>query len=610
MRRFKAILSTVMAAALILACFSGGAFAQETQSGMIVNCMTGVNVRSGPGTGYAKIGTAPKGAVYAVTGKSGSYYEIDYGGKTGYVYVDYISVADTGIGQIVNCNTAVNVRSGPGTGYAKLGTAPKGAVYTVTGKSGSYYAIDFGGRTGYVYSAYISLTNNTPAPAPSAPSGSIGTGRIVNCTIGVNVRSGPGTKYAKIGTAPKDAVYPVNGKLGSYYEIDFGGRVGYVYDAYLSVSAMPPATTPTPSPTPPETPGGEADRIIAGYYASWAAYSGYTPDKIPACVTHVLYAFANIGTDLKIKVGDPDVDPANFEKLRQLKQQRPELKTLISVGGWTWSGKFSDAALTDASREAFANSVVAFVVRYGFDGVDIDWEFPTGGGMAGNVERSQDKTNFTLLMAKLREKLDAQGALDGRRYLLSFAGGAQSFYTNIELDRLGNLVDFATIMTYDMHGPSTSSVTDLNAPLYTPKESSPQYQWSCDAAVALWSGRGFPKAKILMGIPFYGIRFSGVKNAGRGLYQTFASGSSIPYDKIVSTYLGNRAYVRYEHPDALVPWLFDGSTFISYDDAASIAAKAAYIRDRGLGGAAVWELSQNADGTLLSVIDDGLNAGR
>lgn len=530
MRRFKAILSAAIAAVLILSCFSVGARAQEAQSGMIVNCVSGVNVRSGPGTKYAKIGTAPKGAVYPVSGKSGSYYAIDYGGKAGYVYADYLSVV------------------------------------------------------------------------------SAGAGRIVNCVSGVNVRSGPGTKYAKIGTAPIGAVYSVNGKLGTYYEIVFNGRTGYVYQSYIAVTAAPPAQMPGTTPDP--SPGTQTAPVVAGYYASWAAYSGYTPDDIPAGVTHVLYAFANVGTDLKIKIGDPEVDPANFEKLRQLKAQRPGLKTLISVGGWTWSGRFSDAALTQASRAAFADSVVAFVVRYGFDGADIDWEFPTGGGMAGNVERAQDKTNFTLLMATLRQKLDAQGVLDGRHYLLSFAGGAQSFYTNIELDKVSAYVDFATIMTYDMHGPSTSSVTDLNAPLYTPKESTPQYQWSCDAAVALWTGRGFPKAKILMGIPFYGIKFNGVKNAGRGLYQTFASGASIPYDKIVSSYLGNPAYTRYEHPDALVPWLFNGSTFLSYDDAASISVKAAYVRDRGLGGATVWELSQNTDGTLLGVIDAELRRGR
>ena len=124
--------------------------------------------------------------------------------------------------------------------------------------------------------------------------------------------------------------------------------------------------------------------------------------------------------------------------------------------------------------------------------------------------------------------------------------------------------------------------------------------------IRLWTGRGFPKNKILMGIPFYGIRFTGVKKANDGLYQTFSSGGSIPYDKIASTYLGDPAYARFTHPDARVPWLFNGSTFISYDDPRSIAEKAGYINNAGLGGAAVWELSQNADGALLEALRSGL----
>ena len=117
-------------------------------------------------------------------------------------------------------------------------------------------------------------------------------------------------------------------------------------------------------------------KIIAGYYASWAAYSGYTPSDIPAAnLTHINYAFANIGNDLKITMGDAQVDPQNFTALKALKKTYPRLKTLISVGGWTWSAKFSNMAYTDSRRSAFADSVVAFIKKYGFDGVDLDWEY-------------------------------------------------------------------------------------------------------------------------------------------------------------------------------------------------------------------------------------------
>ncbi len=496
-------------------------------------------------------------------------------------------------GRIVNCINSVNVRKGPGTKYAKVGVAPKDAVYPVLGKSGSWYKITYKGSAGYVSSEYIKVSAGAPANPTTSQ-----TGKIVNCTTSVNVRSGPGTSYSRLGVALKGAVYPVKGNSGSFYAIEYNGRTGYVSASYISVTSI---STSIPTPTPPPTSAG--NKILLGYYSSWAAYSGYTPDRIPDGITHVNYAFAKIGTDHKIKMGDPAADPVNFEKLRRLKQQRPELKTLISVGGWTWSEKFSDAALTDSRRTAFADSVVAFVTTHGFDGVDIDWEYPVGGGLPENVTRPEDKTNFTLLIAKLREKLDAQGALDGRHYLLSFAGASGAFYAqNTELYKLAKYVDFATIMTYDMHGPWPGSRTDFNAPLHTPSENSPQYKWSCNAAVKLWTGEGFPKSKIIMGIPFYGVKFEGVEGAGQGLYQAFATGSSISYDLIATNYLNDPAYTRYEHKDAKIPWLFNGSTFISYDDPKSILAKAEYIQDTGLGGAAIWELSQNTDGALFDVL--------
>jgi chitinase len=158
-------------------------------------------------------------------------------------------------------------------------------------------------------------------------------------------------------------------------------------------------------------------------------------------------------------------------------------------------------------------------------------------------------------------------------------------------------------MAYDIHGP-WSDYTDFNSPLYTPSESSPQEQWSCDAAVRLWESCGFPASKIVMGIPFYGYRYSGVSSANSGLYRKFSSAEEMAYDDIVSPHLGGPK--RYWHSEAGVPWLYGGSVFISYDDPQSIALKAAFIKQSGLMGAGIWELSQNADGTLLRKIRDNI----
>lgn len=365
-----------------------------------------------------------------------------------------------------------------------------------------------------------------------------------------------------------------------------------------------PTDLPTPVPTP--TPEVNAAKIV-GYYAAWSAYSGFTPDRIDVQkLTHINYAFANIGSDLKIALGYPDIDPSNFARLNSLKQAYPHLKTLISVGGWSWSGKFSDAALTDASRSAFADSCVSFIVQYGFDGIDLDWEYPVSGGLSTNVRRPEDKHNFTLLLQKLREKLDTRSLTTGRKYLLTIAGAAGTQYVNnTELGILHQYLDFGNIMTYDIHG-TWDGYTDFNAPLYNNSDTSPQYKWSVNSGVNTWLGAGFPAQKLVMGIPFYGNKYTSVNNANNGLYQTFSGGTSLGYSVIAANYLNAPGYVRYCHQQSMVPWLFNGSTFISYEDGQSIGAKAQYVRSKGLGGAMVWELSQDPDRVLLSSLYNGL----
>jgi chitinase len=380
----------------------------------------------------------------------------------------------------------------------------------------------------------------------------------------VNIGTTTGTSYAVTGLTPATS-YSFFVKAR-----DLSGNVSQP-SGTLTVTTLPAVQA--------------ASKIVTGYYAGWSAYGGWTPLNIPAAgMTNVNYAFAGIGSDLKIALGDPAVDPTNFSQLSQLKKSYPQLKTLISVGGWNDSGKFSDAALTDASRTAFADSVVAFIKLYGFNGVDIDWEYPVSGGLSTNTSRPEDKTNFTLLLQKLREKLDAQGALDGARYLLTIAGGAGSGYiANTQLSLIAGYLDYASVMTYDLHG-TWDTYTDLNAPLYTPSDSSPQYKESVDAAVKRWLGAGFPASKLVVGVPFYGYVYNGVTGGGTGLYKPFSGGSSVTYDKVLSTYLGAAGYTRYYHSTALVPWLFNGSSFVSYDDETSIGDKAKYIVSNNLAG--------------------------
>jgi len=366
-------------------------------------------------------------------------------------------------------------------------------------------------------------------------------------------------------------------------------------------AAVNTLTEPTKAPAP--APTGQY-RVVA-YYTAWSAYSGFTPDKIAAGnLTHINYAFANIGSDLRIQLGDIGIDLANFNSLNTLKKFNPGLKTLISVGGWSWSGHFSDVALSDASRTVFADSCVDFIVQYGFDGVDIDWEYPVSGGLGSNVTRPADRHNFTELLQKLRERLNARDP----QYLLTIAGGAgQGFFDNTEIDSFIQYLDFANIMAYDIHGAWDRN-TDFNAPLY-PDAASPQARWSVDQVVQLWH-KAIPADKIVVGIPFYGRKYDALKSINQdypGLYGTYGRCETITYQDIVKTCFSNSNYKAWFHIAACEPYLFDGSTFISFDDAQSIGKKTAYIQANHLGGVMVWELSQDNNSELIRAVFNGLN---
>ncbi len=302
-------------------------------------------------------------------------------------------------------------------------------------------------------------------------------------------------------------------------------------------------------------------------------------------------------------MGYPKIDPQNFAFLRKLKKKYPALRTLISVGGWDWSTRFSDVAASRQSREQFAASCVDFIVEHGFDGIDIDWEYPVQGGASGTIHRPEDRENFTRLIKTLREYLNAQGQKDNRTYLLTFAGGCYTTYIkNTDLAALAQTVDFANLMTYDLHG-LWDARTDFNAPLYAPDRSSAeQINWSVDKTVRLWLDAGMPAAKMVLGIPFYGCKYTGVTSASdHGWYQTYGDGWLLTYQDIARKYLNNPAFKRYFHNQAKTPWLFDGQTFISYEDPESIAWKVQYIRDQNLGGAMFWQITQD-NGTLLQAL--------
>lgn len=341
---------------------------------------------------------------------------------------------------------------------------------------------------------------------------------------------------------------------------------------------------------------GTAGEVV-GYYAAWASGQGYTPEKIPAeRFTQLNYAFAKI-EDGKAALADPARDAQTLRGLTALRRRNPDLKIVLSVGGWDESAGFSDAAASASSRSAFARSCLDLLTAHDLDGVDLDWEYPVSGGAPGVVHRPQDRENFTRLLQALRAALDQQGRRDGKRYVLTIAGAAGSGYlNNIEPQAAAEAVDHIFLMAYDLHGP-WDAYADFNAPLHAPAGG--RSRASVDGGISAWLDRGVPAEKLVLGMPLYGYIYQGVSGADGGLYSRFTSAQSVSWDKIKSQYLSGTAYHQLRHLEAEVPYLCGNRTFLSYDDPASIAAKAALARSRGLGGVGFWELSQDTAGELV-----------
>lgn len=388
---------------------------------------------------------------------------------------------------------------------------------------------------------------------------------------------------------------------------------------------------------------------IVGYFFSGAAQRGYTVKNIETSgsagkLTHVLYAFGNVkDAHCEVMNGAADYERAydaatsvdgvaddanaavtprgNYGQLLRLKARHPNLRVLISLGGWTLSGGFSAAVQTEGSRNALAASCVDLFIKGRlpngmsaaglFDGIDIDWEYPgTCGLQCGAPEDAQ---YFTLFLAELRRHLDAQGQADGKHYELTMAAPAGTrHYIVLELSKIQARLDFINLMTYDYHSaqePVTNHLAPLQGSKADPAYS--RYSW-VDHTVWDYLAAGVPANKLVLGLPFYGRGWKDVPDINHGVYQpaggpaqgTRAAGSE-SY-KILKTMTDFKVFRDSETQAA---WLYNPGSkiFWTFEDPTTIAVKMNYVKSRGLGGAMFWELSgDDANGTLVSAIAKGL----
>ncbi|MEO3865168.1 glycosyl hydrolase family 18 protein [Rheinheimera fenheensis] len=311
-----------------------------------------------------------------------------------------------------------------------------------------------------------------------------------------------------------------------------------------------------------------------------------------------------------------------FAELYRLKQAHPHVKILPSVGGWTLSDPLYDVGTNAAARAVFIDSIIDFIRTYDFfDGIDIDWEFPGGGGANPDLGSAQDGAGFATLMRELREALDALEAETGREYELAAAmsGGVEKLSV-VDWEDAHQHMDYINLMTYDYYG-AWNGVLGHQTGLY-PSPNSPISGFSAHEAVQYLLNRGVPAGKIALGAAMYGRGWQNVSGTTGGNPFTGTGGDGITggwergimdYKKIEADFMGgpeasgvNGFTVGWDDTaKASYVWNPATNTLISIDTKRSVREKGAYILQHQLGGIFAWEIDAD-NGHILNAMHEGL----
>nr|KAG5701014.1 hypothetical protein BaRGS_022725 [Batillaria attramentaria] len=377
------------------------------------------------------------------------------------------------------------------------------------------------------------------------------------------------------------------------------------------------------------------------YYTNWSQYrptdGKFVPEDVdPMMCTHLIFAFATLKNNLLASyewndestpwmkgIYDYDDDDDNKNEDDEEKETTTKetmmttmtkmmttmtemmmitttmLKTLLAVGGWNMASKpFTKMVANQARRQKFADHSVIFLKKHGFDGLDLDWEYPARRGSP-----PEDKARFAALVRQLRQTYDADAARNGGTPLLLTAA-VPAVKDNIDagynVHAIIDNLDFISLMAYDFHGGTFDSVTGPNSPLFAHfTETGKAAFLNVDWAARYWVDKGAPKHKLVIGVPVYGRTFTltsftdtdlGAPSRGGGNAGTYTREKGfLAYYEICTKIATANVTARIQ--DMKVPYLvYNSDQWVGYDDAASLREKVRYIRKHGFGGVMVWAL--------------------
>jgi chitinase len=330
--------------------------------------------------------------------------------------------------------------------------------------------------------------------------------------------------------------------------------------------------------------------VIAYYTGNPQPLSDQVTDKID----QIIFSFLHLkGNKLAI---DNSKDSLTLKYLVSLKEQKPDLKILISLGGWGGCETCSEVFKSEEARKEFSASVLAILEELNADGIDLDWEYPAIEGYPGHPYAPEDKENFTELVKELRSTL-------GNQYEISFAaGGFDAFLEqSIEWEKVMPLLNRVNLMSYDLvHG--FSELTGHHTPLY----STINQNLSTHKALEFFDKTGVPREKVVIGAAFYGRVWENVPEDNNGLYQEGKFLRAVNFHSLSKYFEENPGFIQFWDSAAHAPYAYnpDKKLFITFDDTASIASKTNYVLENNLGGIMFWQLSGDKEtGGLLNVID-------